>query len=317
MRLVFMGTPAAAVPTLAALRAAPGLEVAGVYTAPDRPRGRGRALEPTPVKAAALDLALPVFQPHSLRAAAARQELAALQPEIVVVAAYGKLLPPEVLAIPPHGCLNLHPSLLPKHRGPSPVAAAILEGAAATGVTLMLLDAGMDSGPILAQREYPLTGRETAADLTDALFALGTQLLLDNLEPWVSGQLAARPQDDARATVTRKLERADGLADWRQPAAVLERMSRAFTPWPGLAAHWQGKALRLLAATVVDHPDPPDPPAAAPGRVVALPLPETPAAIGTGQGLLALQRVQLEGRRPASAADFLRGYPDFIGSQLE
>ena len=314
MRLVFMGTPAAGIPILAALYAAPGLEVVGVYTPPDRPRGRGRALEPTPVKAAALDLALPVFQPHSLRPEVVRRELAALQPEVIVVAAYGKLLPPEALAIPPHGCLNLHPSLLPKYRGPAPVAAAILAGASTSGVTLMLLDAGMDSGPILAQREYPLTGRETAAELTDTLFGLGTQLLLDNLSPWVSGQLAAQPQDEAQATTTRKLERADGIADWRQPAAVLERMRRAYTPWPGLTAYWKGKALRLLEVSVSDNQDYP---AAAPGRVVGLPIPETPAAIGTGQGLLALQRVQLEGRRPAGIADFLRGYPDFIGSLLD
>lgn len=314
MRLVFMGTPAAVIPTLAALHAAPGLDLVGAYTAPDQPRGRGRAMEPTPAKAAALVLGLPVFQPHSLRPAAARQELAALQPEVIVVAAYGRLLPPEVLAIPPHGCLNLHPSLLPKYRGPSPVATAILDGAPSTGVTLMLLDAGMDTGPILAQREYPLTGRETAADLTDTLFGLGTQLLLDNLEPWVSGQLPARPQDDAQATLTRKLERADGIADWRQPAAVLERMIRAFTPWPGLTAAWQGQSLRLLAATAIDNPEYP---AAAPGRVIALPWPETPAAIGAGQGLLALKEAQLAGRRPARIADFLRGYPNFIGSQLD
>ena len=314
MRLVFMGTPAAVIPTLAALHAAPGLEVAGVYTAPDRPRGRGRAMEPTPAKAAALGMGLPVLQPHSFRPEAARQELAALQPEAIVVAAYGRLLPPEVLAIPPHGCLNLHPSLLPRYRGPSPVATAILEGAPSTGVTLMLLDAGMDTGPILAQQEYPLTGRETAADLTDTLFGLGTQLLLDNLEPWVSGQLAAQPQDETQATFTRKLERADGFADWRQPAAVLERRIRAFTPWPGLTAYWQGQSLRLLAATAIDNPEYP---AADPGRVVALPLSETPASIGTGQGLLALKEVQLAGRRPAPIADFLRGYPDFIGSQLD
>ena len=314
MRLVFMGTPAAVIPTLAALHAAPGLDVAGVYTAPDMPRGRGRAMEPTPAKAAALGLGLPVLQPHSFRVEAARQELAALQPEVVVVAAYGRLLPPEVLAIPPRGCLNLHPSLLPKYRGPSPVATAILDGAPSTGVTLMRLDAGMDTGPILAQQEYPLTGRETAAELTDTLFGLGTQLLRDNLEPWVSGKLTARPQDEAQATLTRKLERADGFADWRQPAAVLERMCRAFTPWPGLTAAWQGQSLRLLAATAIDHPEYP---AAAPGRVVALPLSETPAAIGTSRGLLALKEVQLAGRRPARIADFLRGYPDFIGSQLD
>ena len=313
MRLVFMGTPDAVVPALTALHRAPNLDLAAVYTAPDRPRGRGRSTEPTLVKAAAQALNLPVYQPHTLRAPAARQELQALQPDVIIVAAYGKLLPPEVLAIPPHGCLNLHPSLLPRYRGPSPVATAILDGATATGVTLMLLDPGMDTGPILAQREYPLTGAETAGPLTDALFALGIQLLLDNLDPWVSGQLLAQPQDETQATVTRKLERADGIADWRLPAAQLARMCRAFTPWPGLTAHWQGKSLRLLSVTALDNPESPD---AIPGQVIPLPSPETPAAVATAQGILALQQVQLEGRRPAPIADFLHGYPHFLGSQL-
>lgn len=314
MRLVFMGTPDAVVPALTALHHDPNIDLAAVYTPPDRPRGRGRPTEPTPVKAAALALNLPVDQPHTLRSPAAQQELQALQPEVIIVAAYGKLLPPEVLAIPPHGCLNLHPSLLPRYRGPTPVATAILDGAAVTGVTLMLLDPGMDTGPILAQQEYPLTGDETAGPLTDALFALGTQLLLDNLDPWVSGQLPAQPQDETQATITRKLERTDGIADWHLPAAQLARMCRAFTPWPGLTAHWQGKSLRLLSVTALDHPDYPD---AAPGQVVPLLATETPAAIATAQGILALNTVQLEGRRPAPIADFLRGYPHFLDSRLD
>ena len=265
-------------------------------------------MEPTPAKAAALGLGLPVFQPHSFRPEAAWQELAALQPEAIVVAAYGKLLPPEVLAIPPHGCLNLHPSLLPKYRGPSPVATAILDGALSTGVTLMLLDAGMDTGPILAQQEYPLTGRETAAELTEALFARGTQLLLDNLEPWVSGQLTAQPQDEAQATLTRKLERADGLADWRQPAAVLERMIRAFTPWPGLTAAWQGQSLRLLAATAIDNPEYP---AAAPGRVVPLPLSETPARHWCRPGIISAERGAVGRPPPGPHCRFSPRLPGF------
>ena len=314
MRLVFMGTPDAVVPALTALHHAPNIDLAAVYTPPDRPRGRGRPTEPTPVKAAASNLNLPVYQPHTLRAPAAQQELQTLEPDVIIVAAYGKLLPPEVLAIPPHGCLNLHPSLLPRYRGPAPVATAILDAATLTGVTLMLLDPGMDTGPILAQQEYPLTGNETADALTAALFALGIQLLLDNLDPWVSGQLPAQPQDETQATITRKLERADGIADWHLPAAQLARMCRAFTPWPGLTAHWQGKSLRLLSVTALDHPDSPD---AALGQVIPLNSPETPAAVATAQGILALQQVQLEGRRPAPIADFLRGYPHFLDSRLD
>ena len=317
MRLVFMGTPAYVVPVLETLTAAPGIQVVGVYTPPDRPRGRGQAVEQTPVKAAALERDLPLFQPPSLRSARTQQELASLQPDVIVVAAYGKLLPPEVLALPPNVCLNLHPSLLPKYRGPSPVVTAILDSAAATGVTLMLLDEGMDTGPILAQQEHPLSGNETAATLTEDLFRLGSQLLLDNLETWIDGNLPACPQDNSVATVTKKLERADGWADWNLPAAELERRRRAFTPWPGLSTNWQGKSLRLLEVTAVEQPfEQVGFVAEDPGLVQGLALEDSPVGIGTARGILALKTVQLEGRRATSAAEFLRGYPGFIGSQL-
>ena len=317
MRLVFMGTPAYVVPVLETLFAAPGMPVVGVYTPPDRPRGRGQAVEQTPVKAAALERDLPIFQPPSLRSARAQQELASLQPDVIVVAAYGKLLPPEVLDLPPHGCLNLHPSLLPKYRGPSPVITAILDGVATTGVTLMQLDAGMDTGPILAQREYPLHGDETAATLTEDLFRLGAQLLLDNLAAWTIGDLKATPQDDALATVTRKLERADGWADWNRPAADLERRRRAFTPWPGLHTRWEDKTLRLLDVVAFE------PPferlgfvSEEPGLVQVLALEDVRLGIGTANGILGIKTLQLEGRRATTAAEFLNGYPQFLGSRL-
>ena len=317
MRVVFMGTPAFALPVLAGLHGRPDVELVGVYTPPDRPRGRGQALEATPVKTAALEMGLPVFQPASLRPAPALDELAGLRPDVAVVAAYGKLLPSRALRIPRHGCLNLHPSLLPKYRGPSPVATAIIDGVAATGVTLMLLDEGMDTGLVVAQREYPLAGAERADDLTQALFAAGSDLLLENLEPWTAGRLPAIPQDEAQATLTRKLERADGQADWRLTAAELERRHRAFTPWPGLFTQWEGKSLRLLDVAAVDALAVKEgPPAAEPGLVVPLDSEEGPVGIGTAQGILALQRVQLEGRRAATAAEFLNGYPAFMGSRL-
>ena len=317
MRLVFMGTPAYVVPVLETLFAASGMPVVGVYTPPDRPRGRGQAVEQTPVKAAALERDLPIFQPPSLRSARAQQELASLQPDVIVVAAYGKLLPPEILDLPPHGCLNLHPSLLPKYRGPSPVVTAILDGVATTGVTLMQLDAGMDTGPILAQREYPLHGDETAATLTEDLFRLGAQLLLDNLAAWTIGDLKATPQDDALATVTRKLERADGWADWNRPAADLERRRRAFTPWPGLHTRWEDKTLRLLDVVAFE------PPferlgfvSEEPGLVQVLALEDVRLGIGTANGILGIKTLQLEGRRATTAAEFLNGYPQFLGSRL-
>ncbi len=313
MRLVFMGTPAFVVPVLEALLAEAEVQVVGVYTQPDRPRGRGRTVELTPVKSAGVNLGLPVFQPVSIRSARAQQELADLRPDVILVAAYGRFLPPEVLDLPPHGCLNLHPSLLPKCRGPSPVVTTILDGEAVTGVTLMQLDEGMDTGPILAQQVYPLNGDETAAGLTEALFRTGAQLLLDNLEALAAGKLPAQPQDDSRATVTRKLERADGLADWTRSAVTLERQRRAFTPWPGLTAHWQDKSLRLLDVASLN---PPDLAGADPGLVVSLPSEETPAGIITADGVLGLKSVQLEGRRATSIAEFLRGYPAFISSRL-
>ncbi|MDA0263128.1 MAG: methionyl-tRNA formyltransferase [Chloroflexi bacterium] len=311
MRLVFMGTPTFAVPVLAGLTHLEGWDVAGVYTPPDRPAGRGRREQSSPVKDFALELGLPVFQPASLRSAAAQSELAKLKPDAIIVAAYGKLLPKPVLEAAPLGCLNIHPSLLPKHRGPSPVATAILEGDRVTGVTLMLLDEGMDTGPLIAQEEYALAGEETAVGLTQTLFELGGQLLKRTLPRWQSGELKATPQDDALATVTRKLERSDGLADWTLTAEELDRRSRAFTPWPGLFTHWNGSGLKLVAVSVL-----PGGSGGEPGLVVESGDPDAPAAVVTAQGLLGLRTVQLEGKRAVPAGDFLRGAPGFIGARL-
>ena len=309
LRVVFMGTPAFAVPVLQALAASDGVQVAAVYTRPDRPKGRGLAVEMPAVKSCALDLGLQVFQPASLRNEAAQEQLAGLEPEVIVVAAYGQLLPSAVLNAPSLGCLNLHPSLLPKYRGASPVATAILDGEAATGVTVMLLDEGMDTGPIVAQLEYPLSGDETAGDLTTALFKSGAELLLSQLGPWAAGEITAKAQDGALATVTRRLERGDGEADWKTPALELGRRCRAFNPWPGLYTQWGGKTLKLLEV----EPVPGD---AAPGAVVGLGAGETPVGVGTVDGILGLKSLQLEGRRAVSAAEFLSGYRQFVGAQL-
>lgn len=313
MRLLFMGTPHYVIPVLQALAAAPNVQVVAVYTPPDRPRGRGRRMEVPPVKAFAFERGLPVVQPPSLRPERVQQELAGYKPDVIVVAAYGKLLPSSVLTTPPHGCLNLHPSLLPRYRGPSPVATAILDGAISTGVTLMLLDEGMDTGLLISQREYALGGQETAEPLTATLFQLGAEVLLDCLPSWIDGSLSAQRQDEAQATVTRKLQRSDGNADWLLPANGLERQSRAYNPWPGLFTHWQGNVLKLLEvvplpAAAASH--------AGPGQVVRLTAEETEVGVGTGEGVLGLINIQLEGRRPQSARDFLRGYPNFLGAQL-
>jgi methionyl-tRNA formyltransferase len=266
-----------------------------------------------PVKARALEMGLDVYQPDSLRSQEVQAEVNSLKADVFVVAAYGKLLPPPVLETPAHGCLNLHPSLLPRHRGPSPVSTAIEQGDMETGVTLMLLDQGMDTGPLVAQRAYPLSSQETADELTATLFKLGGELLLESLFPWVDGHLESLSQDEASATVTRKLERSDGLADWNVAAAALERRARAFTPWPGLFTRWEGSVIKLLEVAAV--PSPSDVQAQL-GQVVELPLDDTPMGVVTPDGVLALKTIQLEGRRAQPAAEFLRGHPQFIGSQL-
>ena len=307
-----MGTPSSVVPALRRIREMPDVDVIAAVTPPDRPRGRGRQPEPPPVKQEALRLGVPVLQPQGLRGEAVQAELAALNPDVIVVAAYGRLLPPPVLELAPHGCLNLHPSLLPRHRGPSPVATAILEGDAVTGVSLMLLDEGMDTGPVIARADVRLEGRETAAELTNRLFELGGELLADSLGPWVNDQLKAQPQDESLATVTRKLERADGLADWSLTADTLTRQCRAYDPWPGLYTDWQGKTLKLLKVMPLpDHRAGP----AAPGLVMTAGT-QRGLCVATGNEMLALERVQLEGRRAVSGEEFLRGYPEILGAFL-
>ena len=220
LRLVFMGTPHSAVPTLDALAANPMVVVVAAYTPPDRRQGRGRTFAPSPVKQRAEELGLPVEQPATFRNSDAVGRLADYAPDIIVVAAYGRLLPTEVLNLPRFGCLNLHPSLLPRHRGPSPVAGAILAGDDATGVTVMLLDEGMDTGPIIAQRARPVGLEDDAETLTAELFRDGAALLDEVMPDWIAGAVAAVPQDDEQATYTSKLERADGIADWTRPGGV-------------------------------------------------------------------------------------------------
>ena len=312
IKVIFMGTPSPVVPVLHRLHDMQDVEVVAAITPPDRPRGRGRQPEAPPVKQAAETLGIPVLQPTNLRGESTHVELAALAPDVAVVAAYGKLLPQAVLALPPNGCLNLHPSLLPRHRGPSPVATAILEGDAVTGVSLMLLDEGMDTGPVIAQQEHGLTGNETAGELTDTLFALGADLLAESLAPWANGHLMARAQDGSAATISRKLERGDGQVDWSLPAETLDRQCRAFAPWPGLYTEWQGKMVKLLETGPLptNASD-----GISAGRVVA-DADGAGLSVATGRGMLLLRRLQMEGRRAVSGDEFLRGYPEFVGSIL-
>lgn len=311
MRVIYMGTPAFVIPPLEQLVES-GYQVVGVYTQPDRPTGRGRNVTPSPIKVYAEEHGLKVFQPSSLRLPDAHDELAALKPDIIVIAAYGRILPKEVVQLPPLGCVNIHPSLLPRYRGPSPVAFTLLEGDEAAGVTLMLLDEGMDSGPILAQEEHALLPQDTVETLTGRLFREGAKLLVKNLPLYARGDLVPRPQEEALATYARKLTKEDGAIRWELSAERLWREVRAYSPWPGSYTYWQGKLLKVLDAVPL-----PGGAASPPGKVVLLET-DAPATIGvvTGDGILGLKRVQLEGKRDVDARDFLQGHEGFQGSVL-
>ena len=300
VRVVFMGTAAFAVPSLEALAAAPWVELVTVVTQPARPAGRGRALQPTPVQAAAERLGLAVWQPERLRRPEAVAHLRTLAPDLAVVAAYGQILSPAVLAIPPHGCLNVHASLLPRHRGAAPVVGALLAGDTETGVTIMLMDAGLDTGPLLAQARTPITPDETGGALTERLARLGADLLVATVPAWLAGRLTPAPQDEALATMTRPLHKEAGVIDWTRPAVEIERAVRAYQPWPGAAtADPAGERLLIRAARAW-----PNSGGLAPGqggrsgeRLV----------VGTGAGALEPVEVQPAGRRPMTYADYLRG----------
>lgn len=312
VRVVFMGTPEFAVPALEQL-VLDRYEVVAVYTQPDRPGGRGRALlAQSPVKLAAIKHGLTVLQPASLRDTAEAERLSGLKPNVVVVAAFGQILPRRILDIPPFGCLNVHPSLLPRHRGATPIPAAILAGDRETGVTIMLMDAGLDTGPILSQIVVAIDPQDTTESLTTRLAQASARLLGETLFPWLGRSLKQQPQDASKATYTKPITKEDGAIDWSMPATEISRWVRAFYPWPVCYTRWQGKMLRILEAAPV-----PGKACAAPGRVVALASGQQ-AAVGveTGDGILGLLRVQLEGKRAMSAAEFLRGQRGFPGQTL-
>lgn len=310
IRVVFLGTPDFAVPSLRALIAEPTIAVVLVVTQPDRPAGRGRQLAPPPVKRLALDRDLPIFQPERLRGPEVLERLRAADADLFVIAAYGQLLRQAVLDIPRHGTLNVHPSLLPRHRGPSPIPAAILAGDEETGMTIMLTDRGMDTGPILAQERIPLGRGESTASLTPRLAELGAALLVRTIPGWIGGTIPAQPQDEAAATGSRTFSRADGALDWSRPALDLERQVRALDLAPRAYTFDQDKRLLVLAALALDGATADSPP----GTVLADKAGQL--LVATGAGILRLDLVQPEGRRPIEGAAFLRGYPQVVGTRL-
>lgn len=306
-RIVFMGTPDFAVPTLETLLTMPDVQVVGVYTQPDRPAGRGSRVQASPVKAVALRAGVPVYQPLGFRKRVANVEaLRDLRPALLVVAAYGLILPPSVLEIPPLGSLNVHASLLPRWRGAAPITYALLEGDTVTGVTIMLMDEGMDTGPMLTRAEEPIHPDDTTVSLSERLARLGAATLRETLPRWVAGDLTPTPQPEEGVSYTRLVKKEDGAIDWTRPAAVIERAVRAYQPWPTAFTLWKGEPLKVLKATVL-------PGEGGPGTVVAVP---GGVAVATGVGLLRLDEVQAAGRRPMPGKAFVNGAPGFVGARL-
>jgi methionyl-tRNA formyltransferase len=303
VRTVFMGSPEFSLPALHGL--AGKFPVVGVVTQPDRPAGRGRVLRPPPVQVLAQELGLPVIQPRRLREPQAMQQLQEWAPELIVVAAFGQILRPEVLELPRYGCVNVHASLLPRWRGAAPVQAAILNKDAETGITIMLMDPGVDTGPILSQQALPILPQDTAGTLGARLSRLGGELLLETLPGYLSGEIQPRSQDEADATYAPMLKKGDGRLDFTQTAEELDARVRAFNPWPGAFMEWQGQPLKIHQASAVSesHWNRPG------SRCTYAGLP----AVGTGRGLLVLEVVQPAGKKTISGKDFLHGARSWEG----
>jgi methionyl-tRNA formyltransferase len=307
--IVFFGSPAFAVPTLRALAGAPNFAVRLVVTQPPRPAGRGKAIQASAVQSAAEALDIPVFAPERLRGDSALGTLRETGAVMFVVAAYGKILRPDVLAIPARGTLNVHASLLPAYRGASPITAAILDGVPVTGVSIMLMDVGLDTGPVLAQESMPVPPDTTTAELTAMLAETGAALLVRTARRWLWEAAVPQAQDDARATMTRLIRKEDGAVDWREPAARIARMERAYTPWPGVYT-WLGAERLILHGLTVHDADI----GHAPGTILV--IAGDGLRVATGTGTVAIARVQPEGKRAMEARAFAAGRPHLIGQRL-
>lgn len=303
LRLVFAGTPEFSVPCLEACRAS-GAEVVAVYTQPDRPAGRGRKLTPSPVKQAALTAGIAVEQPESLKSADVQQRLADYRPDLLVVVAYGLILPRKVLAIPRLGCWNVHASLLPRWRGAAPIQRAVLAGDRESGVDLMQMEAGLDTGPVLLERRTPISGDDTGGSLHDRLATLGAEVLAEGLHRTLAGEvLVATPQPEDGVTYAHKLDKTEAKLDFSRPALELERQVRAFDPWPVAEGEIAGESLRIWAAHAIelDHH-------AAPGRVLA--AGRDGIDLACGAGALRVTAVQRAGGKRIGAVDYLNARPE-------
>lgn len=296
MRIVFIGTGEIGAPTLRALQKSEH-ELVGVVTQPDKPVGREQKITAPPIKAAISPATIPILQPPKIKNAEAIEQIRALAPDVIVVIAYGQILPRHVLDIPKLACLNLHASLLPRLRGAAPIQAAIAAGDRETGITVMYMDEGLDTGDMLLQRRIEISGNETGGSLHDRLAEIAPGALLEALQLLINGNAPRIPQDKASATYAPKLEREAGRIDWTEPAEVIERKIRAYNPWPGTFTQFNNKKLKIFSASIVDlH-----------GKQGEILSKDTELVIGAGDRAVSLNEVQLEGKRRMSAAEFLRG----------
>ncbi len=313
-RIVFLGTPEFAVPSLQALMDHPDFEIVGVVTQPDRPAGRGQRVQQSAVKQRAVALGLPVFQPTTLRDESAVAHLRSWQPDVIVVAAFGQILRQPVLELAPHGCVNVHASLLPRWRGAAPIQYAIRAGDTQTGITIMQMDAGLDTGPILAQRAIPIAPDETAATLHDKLSTLGAEMLPGTLIGMLSGEIKPQPQPDEGATLAPTLSKEAGRIDWSQPAVEIDRQVRAYDPWPGAFTFVDGEMLKVISGS----PRPDEERGAPPGTLITVSAVDQPPLPGvqTGAGLYVLESVQPAGKKRMTGQAYLAGHRDRIGMRV-
>jgi methionyl-tRNA formyltransferase len=303
LRIIFFGTAELACASLEALHRASGFEMIAIVTQPDKPRGRKMEVQPSAVKSLAVHLGLAVLQPKRARDESFLTEIRTLAPHLLIVVAYGQILPKTLLDIPKYGCLNVHTSLLPKHRGAAPIQWAILDGDTETGVTIMKMDAGLDTGPILTQEKTTIGPNETSETLHDRLAEIGARLLVTTISPYIDGRISPVPQPEG-ATYARKIDKSDGAIDWTEPAEIIARKIRAFTPWPGAFSFVETSAakrmLKIWQAEIVPESGPP-------GAVLR--ADRTGMVVACGRDALLVASLQPEGRKRMSAQDFLTGHP--------
>jgi len=308
MRIVFMGTPEFAVPSLDALLKS-GDDVVGIVTQPDRPKGRGQALTFSPVKQVALRESIAILQPTKMKDPEFLAALTAWKPDLIAVAAFGRILPPVILSLPPNGCINVHGSLLPKYRGAGPIQWAIINGETETGITTMLMDEGMDTGAMLLQEAIPIEPDDTAGSLSPKLAELGGRLLVQTIAQLKAGSVVPLPQDHTKATMAPLLKKEDGVIDWSLPALSIANRIRGLTPWPGAYTFFGPDRWMIIKAVAsVEKPG------GTPGRIVA--VTKDAITVSTGEGSLTLQEIQPANSRRMTVAQYLSGHPVQIGQVL-